>query len=248
MTTVHGLTSCENCGLETPPEAAFCPECGHRIKGFEAPRQSDESNLSVVETLQRTSMEEAIQGLARSNDVVGRRFGRYTCAQGWFLKRKLLGGFDGFRATDVCWVYAKKTTHSVNFVPINATWGITAHLRSGKTIGMNAGESTGTREKLAPANTDFEVRRLARILPWALVGFSPYIKECWEKNPTLFLQVIDRRIAAVGAWISDGTMVVQPDGTLTTSPTTKLPTISMGFEGAGRKKKRVYSMEIGHST
>jgi hypothetical protein len=32
-------------------------------------------------------------------------FEDYTVVDGWFIKKKALGGYDSFRATDVVWVY-----------------------------------------------------------------------------------------------------------------------------------------------
>ena len=177
-----------------------------------------------------------------SSAPVENKFASYVCGHGWFVKKKLLGGYDGFRAIDVCWIYPLKVKHSVNFVPTTASWDVILKLRSGQQITLSSKESTKSGEDLMPADSDLCLRAFRSLLPWAIFGYSKYMAECWNKSIELFLSVQNKRLNIIRNGVEKGSIVVRPDGTLVaTDPSFTLPTIKVKFDQNPKGKvSRVY--------
>jgi hypothetical protein len=154
------------------------------------------------------------------------KFANYVCTNGWFVKKKFFKGYDGFKATDVCWVYPLKVKQSINFVPNSNYWHIILKIKSGKIIDLMSKDSTPPKENLMPADSDFYLRVLQRILPWGIFGYSEYFNECWNKHNELFLNIHDKRLALIQTGLEKGYIIFLPDGSIATmgQPIT-LPTI-----------------------
>lgn len=248
---------CQKCGAEVRPDYVVCPNCGeslrhtyqpqpkeqsasHSVSDLSAqmPESNDVPSLSVAETLKQTTMEEAVArlGPASRNGLIG----KWTCVEGWFVKKKLLGGYDGFKATDVCWVYSKKVTQKTNFVTTGHSWSIGMKLRLGREVEIQCG-STEPKNHTPPQSLVQKMQRLQMAVPWAMFGFAPHLVECWKKNTAVFLNVVDKRIDAIEAGLRNGSLKLKPDGNLAvTIPYFTLPEISVRLEGDGRKAKRIY--------
>jgi hypothetical protein len=164
------------------------------------------------------------------------QFGSYSFAEGWFLHKKLLGRYEGFRATEVCWVHPMRTFTSSSRK--TALWKIKAMLVSGE-----AEITSGDKGDLSipPANTDFVYQHLNRLLPWAFFGYTDYLKECWMKFNALFTSVVDKRVKTIRSDLADGTAIITSNGTLAVKRGVSLPTISSKFvPGPKGKMERVY--------
>ncbi len=173
------------------------------------------------------------------------QFGKWTCTGGWFVKKKLLGGYDGFRATDICWLYSKKLTHKTYGATTGHSWSIALKLRSGREVEIQWG-TTKPNDHTPPVLMTQQMLTLVKLLPWAFLGYGPFLVECWKKHTALFLNVVDKRIDMIAAGLRNGSLVLQPDGGLkSTIPFFSLPTISMRLVGTGgRKAKRVYEAKV----
>jgi hypothetical protein len=200
-------------------------------------------------------MEKALAKLGWDNNSYlgrdGNPFGGWAFAEGWFIKRKLIGN-DSFRATDVCWIYPKKTTRKTSIgLVIDDSWTIILRLKSGREVELYLGLvvkphglTTRADNNPAPSNLADLLQVLQRTLPWAISLYSPELEECWKKNRALFTEVITRRMNAIMVGLQRGQLVIRPDGGITTTiQDFSYPIISMRVEGTGRKTHRIY--EIG---
>ena len=196
------------------------------------------TTFNVSETLKQSSIEQAIARLSSSSKID--LIGKWACTDGWFVKKKLLGGYDGFKATDVCWIYTKKITQKTNFMTTGHNWTILMKLRSGREVETPCGW-TAPKNHSAPPDAVLNLQRLQRALPWAMAGFAPYLAECWRKNLSVFLNVVDKRIDAIIDGLKSGSLKIRQDGTLImTIQYFTLPDISVEVKGSGRGAKRIY--------
>lgn len=171
-------------------------------------------------------------------------FGRYTCIDGWFFKQNFFGSYSGFKATDICWVYPRKVGHVVGIIPIvvplPATFDVVCKLSNGTEIILSDTNCMKSGEKI-PANTVEIFQQLQLLIPWAIFGYSPYFKECWEKHGRLFLEIHNERLARIREGLKEGNIIVQPNGSLAVLSTFTLPTIAVKFEKNPKGKlERVY--------
>jgi hypothetical protein len=170
------------------------------------------------------------------------RFGRYTFYKGWFIHKKLFGGYKGIKAIDVCWVYPIKTNHSINFIPTGTTFHITVKTRQFETAFSNE-ESMLRRSNLKPPTADYVLRKLSLLTPWAFFGYSAYLHDCWNTNRELFLNAVDARIKAINLAIENKNLIIKEDGSTVVKKPFKLPEITMRFvQDKKGKAKRVYSL------
>jgi hypothetical protein len=117
-------------------------------------------------------------------------------------------------------------------------------LKSGREIAIGGG-ATGPKIQTPPARVSQQMETLGKIMPWAILGYAPYLKECWDRNAAVFLNVVDKRVDAIVAGLRSGSLVVKPDGGLAvTIPYFSLPEISMRVDGSrGSKGNRVYEVK-----
>ena len=168
-----------------------------------------------------------------------RNFADYVFANGWFFKTKLLRGMEGFKAVEICWIYPKKVKQS-SVVGTFVLWSIIVETKN-KPFVLHSEKSTNTKTELMPADADFWYRKLQSLVPWALFGFSEYLKECWTSHKSLFLSVQNRRLALIRSGLKENQIIIQPDGSLSVSQSFHLPTIGTKFERDQRgKMQRVY--------
>src|SRR4030067_2205781 len=172
-------------------------------------------------------------------------FGSYTCTNGWFLRKRFLRkSYCGFKASDVIWVYPKQTKQSAVVIlvpiPLGSYYNIVCKLSNGEEITLSNNECTKQGEKI-PAKCDDILQQLQLLIPWAIFGYSEYLKECWEKHWNIFLRVHNERLAKIQEGLKNGSIIVLPNGSLAVSPTFTLPTIAMKFEQTSKGKlERVY--------
>ena len=157
------------------------------------------------------------------------KFGGYALSNGWFFKKKLLGGFDGFRAVDLCWAYPKKvSTKAYGVVTTAVNWKMTMRIRPDRTVELYH-ESSDIGAKLPTASVDYTLKVLSQVTPWAIFGYSEYRAECWKKNHDTFLRLVDERLQAVRGALSSGKLRVDSEGTLAPSEPISLPTLVFTF-------------------
>jgi hypothetical protein len=196
--------------------------------------------LTVKDSLIDASLSKASEEVSQVS--LERKFANFVFTSGWFVKKKLFGGFEGYRAIDVCWTYPTRTKQYVNFVPTINHWDILCVLTSGKSMRLSGNETTQAKDNLIPANSDYILRLLQQVIPWSIFGYSLYLNECWKKHRELFLHVHDKRVELIRNGIQRGDLVVQSNGALTTlAPSFTFPTIGMRFErNSNGKIERVY--------
>lgn len=184
----------------------------------------------------------------------GLPFGQYTCTNGWFLKKNFFGKYSGFKAIDICWIYPRKIGHAIVPVigiipipiPLGSTFDIACKLSNGTEIILSNIKSISSIERRLgekiPTNTVEIFQQLKSLIPWAFFGYSQFLKECWEKDwGKLFLETRNERLAKIQEGLRNGSIIVQPNGSLAVLPTFTLPIIAMKFEKNQKGKlERVY--------
>lgn len=173
------------------------------------------------------------------------RFGQYRLSNGWFIKKKFFGGYDGFKATDICWIYPNKTTHKTNFVTTGVSWETVMRLRPNKEIHLfyDYESTSNDKEAVISPNSDYTIKTFNRIVPWAMFGYSAYLMECWNKHKELFLSVVDARLSAIQKAIKDKKIIIKDDDSVVIKTPVTLPTINMRFNrNAKGKIERIYEV------
>ena len=96
--------------------------------------------MTINDMLMDCPIEEAI---TKAESTENESFGKYICVNGWFLKEKsslLRDSYDGFKATDICWVYPRKVGHGFVVlpvpipIPLGSTFDIACKLSNGTEI------------------------------------------------------------------------------------------------------------------
>jgi len=225
--------------LTTPPEQkVVCPICGYNagsVNGKEILRQHmqiqhpsvRERALSVHDALASSPLETAIS--EANSQLAEDKFGDYTLSKGWFFKEKLLGGYDSFKAVDLCWAFPTKvTTKAYAVVTTGVRWDMTLNVRPHKTVKLSH-ESGGVNDKLPSASVDYALKALSQIIPWAIFGYSNYRAECWGKYHDVFLKVIDERLDVVRAAVNSGMLEAGVDGMLVAKKAVNMPILTYKF-------------------
>jgi hypothetical protein len=196
--------------------------------------------LTVKDSLIDAPLSKASEEMAEASPNC--KFGNFVFTSGWFVKKKLFGGFEGFKAMNVCWIYPLRIKQSVNFVPTTNIWQIICKITPKKEIRLSNSETTPVKEKLIPSDSDYTLRMLRLLMPWAIFGFSQYLNECWEKHNDLFLEIQKKRFDLIRSGLEKGDIVIQPNGSLiATVQSFSLPSIDMRFEKNSQgKMERVY--------
>lgn len=184
--------------------------------------------LSVADTLFTAHFEEAVE--ASISLPAENKFAHYTLAKGWFIRKKLLGGYDGFKATDICWAYPSETKHKVNGVHTNTIWRVNAKLKSEKEISLYDGNSK-PKESLMP-QVQACMQKLMPIVPWSFFSYNAYLVECWKKQRGLFLTVYEKRLNAIREGLKNGILFISQDGLKITPLPHPKPahTATLGYE------------------
>lgn len=233
------------------PQPEYAPTKNAKTPGgvgvaSETSSQASPTPPSVADALREASFEEAVRTIESS--PMSHKFDKYTLSQGWFLKKKLFGGYDGFKATDICWVYTHRLTEKMNFSTTGIYWSLHMKIRPNKEISIfrDRDSSTKKQEAVLSFNVDYTFRKLGQIVPWAFFGYSVLTEECWKKFSPLFLGIVDKRIAMIRMGLQDGSLLIRPGGLLTvTNRAFYLPGISWKFEPDGKGKPRVvYEMSV----
>ncbi len=157
----------------------------------------------------------------------GNRIGGYSISEGWFVKKKLSGGYDGFRATDIAWVFPTKRTRKWLGVVTTATrWKITLIVRPDRQIGLlsELGDS-----KTLNASAEHAFKTFQNLVPWAIFGFSQYRAECWKRDRATFLKVVDERIRVIRSAYDAGKLRVNADGSIVADEALRLPILTYTF-------------------
>ena len=180
---------------------------------------------SVYDTLGNESLEATTASVtAFSSD---NKIGGFYVSKGWFFKEKLLGGYYGFRAVDIAWVYPTRVqTKLYGVVTTNTSWKVTMRIRPDKEVEMlrESGDNS-----LITASSDHALRALQNMVPWAIFGFSAYRKECWKEDRPTFLKLVDERLEAIRTAISTGRLTAGADGTLVQRGEVKIPILLHTF-------------------
>lgn len=172
------------------------------------------------------------------------KFGSYTFYKGWFIRKKLFGRYDAIKAIDICWIYTIKTAHSVDFIPTGSSWNIILKTRKNSVKLNNEEPASDRKSHLAPPTTDYTFRRLKALVPWAVFGYSDYLKECWNMHNEVFLKAVDMRIKTIKKAVDNKKILPKMDGSIQIIEPITLPIISVKFiTDAGGKAKRVYEVE-----
>jgi hypothetical protein len=224
------VVSCPSCGKEIPGESArFCPYCAFKLEEVSANSLIPATlpPLSIHDALSEAPFEEVARVAASL--PAERKLGGYHLSKGWFLKKKLFGGYEGLRAIDLCWVHPTRVaTKAYGVVTTAVNWKLTLKFRPDKVAELFH-EGGDTSSKLPSANVDYTTKVLQQVAPWAIFGFSQYREECWKKDRNTFLKVVDERLAAVRDAMASGKLVANPDGTLTAKDRVGLPILVYSF-------------------
>lgn len=185
------------------------------------------TNPSIYDALEDTSLESAV--VEATSVPAENKFGGYTLSKGWFFKKKLLGGFDGFRAVDLCWAYPTKVSTKVYGVVTSAVnWKMTMRIRPNRLVELYH-ESSDIGAKLPTASVDYTLKVLGQMTPWSIIGYSEYRDECWKKDRDTFLRLIDERLGVVRSALSAGRLTVDSQGGLTARERISLPILTFTF-------------------
>lgn len=156
------------------------------------------------------------------------KLGQYTCYEGWFIKKKLFGGYDSFKATDICWVFPEKK----KFTEFS-TWQIYMKTHDREITFSSQDLATSLVDQSMPQATESCMKTLNSIIPWAFYGFSMIIDIAWRHHNNAWLKVVEKRVNAIKTGISNGSLLINTDGSIqVTDPTFHMP--SMNIDDRGR--------------
>jgi hypothetical protein len=100
------------------------------------------------------------------------------------------------------------------------------------------------KSPLAPPTTDYIIRSLKTIVPWAFFGYSEYLKECWNLHKEVFLNAVDMRIKTIKKAVDNKKILYNLDGSIQIKESITLPTISVKFiTDTKGKAERVYEVK-----
>jgi len=108
--------------------------------------------------------------------------GYYVTQDGWLIKNSILT-FDFVPTSSICWVYAEKIKHSINFIPTYTERVLVVKLESGKTL----------RESYRKKAIDERLGLLREVAPWAMFGYNEQLEDAWRKDREAFAVEVDRR-------------------------------------------------------
>jgi hypothetical protein len=173
--------------------------------------------LTVADMLKDLTLDQARREFS-SGHANHEKIGRYTCSGGWFFIAK--GIPSSFKATDICWTYiSRKTTVYTNrssFYTVNRLEAQTYP----KGVFFFADEINDSLPK------DFEefYVRLQAICPWVIFGHGDSVNNLWTQDKESFRTLINKRIDLIKAGLSDGSLSIQSDGSISTVElSSKLP-------------------------
>ncbi|MGD0646127.1 MAG: tetratricopeptide repeat protein [Candidatus Bathyarchaeia archaeon] len=159
--------------------------------------------VTVADTLRDAPLSQAIEKFSSAPPAPPECcFGDYVCVDGWFIKKKAFGGFDTFKATDVCWVYPQKYA-AKSLIMKSVSWTIVMKVRPDREVqlGWEKHIQAGVLQRDSDMGTRLAdcLNRLKSILPWATFGYSEIWKNVWDKSRVIFFSNQDKEIARIRA-------------------------------------------------
>lgn len=189
--------------------------------------------LTVSDTFFTSELNEAIE--ASHSSPPENKIKDYVIAKGWFIKKKPFGGYESFKATDICWIYPRE-----EHVDVLYFWHWNFQLKSGILIDLNF----GLIPKSKSAAWIESLVKVQNLIPWAFRGHTPVYAGCWEKNRELFLGVQEKRLDIIRSGLKNGTLVITKDflaiapQNLSYSDTSSASTASLKLPDIGVKTVR----------
>jgi hypothetical protein len=179
--------------------------------------------LTVADTLKNLTLEQAREEM-KSGRADWEKIEGYTCAGGWFATPQ---GRGGYRAVDLCWAYVTKDVHRGvwgSTVVYNWRWTIEIHLKSKDC--MRVGSFSTRSDDPIPMPIQELLVRLSQICPWIEIGKSSLAEYLWENQREAFYDIISKRIELIRTGLSNGTISIQPNGSISMPASFKLPELS----------------------
>lgn len=196
--------------------------------------------LSVRDALEYSPLEAAIA--QASTSALGEWIGGYSLSRGWFFRKKVLGGYDAFRAIDVCWAYVTKEDATAFDPHHGGRWKTVVRVRPDRKVEIqNTPQGEGEHHPVKGPGS--MMGALRGLVPWALFGYSERRYECWKKDRDTFLKLVEERLEGVRGALRSGRLVVDRVGNLVTEGKVDLPTLTFVLlrKGNGKVAGRRYN-------